>query len=488
MIRLLLRDIAKYLPAQIVPAFIGLISIPIITCLFAPGEYGNYTLVMATVVILATLLGWLPMSIIRFYPIYEKSKKLNVFYWNIINLNFISIFIVTVVFLLSLYFIKSYISPRLYFLLHVGVGVLIFTGIFDVFQYFLRSMRKVNWYSNFAIWKSIVGFGLGLGLIIFFRLGIESLLWGAILSMAIALPLLWKKATESVPIRHTNIKPFLVREMAKYSFPLVVGNLAAWILNLSDRYILEIFQGSRAVGIYSASYNIADRSIMLIVTLVMLASRPILMNIWEKEGEVKSKEFVSKVTRYYLMGGIPAVIGVSVLAKPIMLVLTGQQYHEGYKVIPLVALGALFVGLQHRFQNGFLFYKKTGFITFAIAISGLLNLGLNFLFVPKYGYIAAAATTFISYVFLLFLMVIGSNRIFAWKFPFKTLMNSIYASAVMGMIIYFISDKLTSLIWLNLVLALCLGGIVYVVLLLLLREFQPEEKDIIKKVFVKYWK
>jgi len=218
--------------------------------------------------------------------------------------------------------------------------------------------------------------------------------------MAIILPFLWKKATESVSIRHTKIDPFLVKEMAKYSFPLVVGHLAAWILHLSDRYIIEIFQGSRVVGIYSASYNMANRSIMLIVTLVMLASRPILMHIWEKEGEARSKEFLSKVTRYYLIGCIPAVVGLSVFAKPIILLLTGQQYHEGYKVIPLVALGALFVGLQHRFQNGFLLHKKTGFITFAIATAGLINLGLNFLFVPKYGYMAAAATTLIAYAVL----------------------------------------------------------------------------------------
>jgi len=178
MAKTLLKDIVKYFPARIVPAFVGLISIPIITYLFEPGEYGNYTLVMATVVILATLLGWLPIATIRFYPTYEKSKELDVFFGNIIKVNFISIFIVTVTFLLSLLVIKNYVSPKLYYLLHVGVGVLIFTGIFDVFQYFLRSKRKVREYSNFAIWKSLIGFGLGLGLVVFFRLDIGGLLWG----------------------------------------------------------------------------------------------------------------------------------------------------------------------------------------------------------------------------------------------------------------------------------------------------------------------
>ena len=71
------------------------------------------------------------------------------------------------------------------------------------------------------------------------------------------------------------------------AFPLVIGNLAAWILSVSDRYILEIFQGSEEVGIYSASYNISERSIMLITALFMLASGPISIHIWEKESKEK---------------------------------------------------------------------------------------------------------------------------------------------------------------------------------------------------------
>jgi hypothetical protein len=90
MIKGFLKDAAKYLPAQIAPAIVGFISIPIITRLFAPEDYGNYSLVMATVMILVTLVGWLSMSIIRFYPAYERDNKLDFFCGNIIKLTFIS--------------------------------------------------------------------------------------------------------------------------------------------------------------------------------------------------------------------------------------------------------------------------------------------------------------------------------------------------------------------------------------------------------------
>ena len=74
-----LKDAVKYLPAQIVPGIVGFISISVITRIFSPQDYGNYSLAMAAVMVLATLCGWLPMSIIRFYPSYERDKKLDLF-------------------------------------------------------------------------------------------------------------------------------------------------------------------------------------------------------------------------------------------------------------------------------------------------------------------------------------------------------------------------------------------------------------------------
>lgn len=481
-----IKDLGKYMPSQVVPGIITFISVPIYTRIFLPQDYGNYSLVMATVMVLSTLMGWLGMSVIRFYPAYDKDKKLNIFFGNIISLIFISILAIILISLILLFSIKSHISSKLYFLMYVGIGAFTVSAIFNVFQCFLRSKRRVNLYSGFAVWKSMASLGIALFLIYFLNKDIESLFWGVILSTVIILPLLCKKAVEGTSAFHFKIDSFLTKKIAKYSFPLVLGNLAAWILSLSDRYILGIFKGSQEVGIYSASYNISNHSVMLFVTLFYLASGPISMHIWEKKGESESKEFINKVTRYYLLFCIPLIIGLSILSRSIIDIMTGKQYFEGYKIIPFVTLGILFLGLQQRFQAGFLFYKKTSFITFAIVSSGLLNLFLNFLFVPRYGYFAAAITTLVSYVFLLFLMILLSRRFFVWQFPFKSLAKAACASAIMGISVYFVRIRLISSTLINLVFSVFLGGLIYFILLFLFREFQSAEKEAMKQILVKY--
>ena len=75
-----LQDVAKYLPAQVVPALVGVVSIPVITSLFPPHEYGLLSIVLATVAIAVTLLGWIPTAIVRFLPAAERDGTLPRFF------------------------------------------------------------------------------------------------------------------------------------------------------------------------------------------------------------------------------------------------------------------------------------------------------------------------------------------------------------------------------------------------------------------------
>jgi len=475
------KDLLKYLPAQIVPSLVGMIAIPIVTRLFPPADYGNYVLVIATVSVLTTIVGWLSMSIIRFYPACERDGRLPELYGTVIKWLLISVITLAAFFSGVIFAARAKLGNQLYYLMLIGTLVFVLNATFQTLQHFLRAKRQVGWYSSFSIWQSVAGLGIGIALVMAFRFNVEGLLWGSVLNTVVVVPLLWKLAIRGGSWQ-TGVSIDLTKEMAKYGFPLVVANLAAWILSLSDRYILEVFRGAHEVGIYSASYAISEKSILLLASLFMLASGPIGMNIWEKEGEKKSQEFVSKLTRYYLLICLPAVVGLSVLARPGIDVLTAPEYYQGFRIVPLVALGGFFLGLQQRFQAGLAFHKRTNLIMIGIITSGLLNLGLNFLLVPRYGYMAAAVTTVISYAVLLVAMIIISRRYFVWEFPLKSLGKIALASGVMGAVVYPIGNSFTSSTLLNLILGTCVGVVVYCLMLFLLREPQKEEIQALREL------
>jgi O-antigen/teichoic acid export membrane protein len=476
MIRNFINDFLKYLPTLVIPAIVGFIAIPVITRLFPAEDYGIYILVMATISILTTITGWLGMCIIRFYSAYEKDNKLGLFYNNIIKLLLLSIIAETIVFLIFLLLLKSKMSIELYQLMLIGTMFFILTAIFQVLLQFLRIKRQLGWYTSFSIWQSIAALGIGLALVMVFGYGVNGLLWGAVLSLVVALPLVWKMTVHGkVALRTEGISAALTKEMAKYGFPLMIANLAFWMLSLSDRYVLDLFRSAQEVGIYSASYALSEYSILLFTSLFALAGGPIIMNLWEKEGVEKSREFLNRLTRYYLLLCFPAAVGLSILAKPAIGILTPPQYYEGYRIVAFIACGVFMLGLQQRFLAGLLLYKKTAYTMTVIIISAILNLGLNFWLVPRFGYMAAAVNTLISYMLLLILTIVLSRRYFIWRFPFKTLGRVACASVIMGAIIYPVGNSLTPSPLFNLIAAICIGGLVYFTLLFLFREPQKEE-------------
>lgn len=475
MYRDFLKDMIKYLPSLAVPALVGVIGLPIYTRLFTPEDYGNYSLVMATVTIMSIIVGWLGMATIRFYPLYEQKKQIVQLRDNVIILLFASLITLSGFYMGILYLVRNNISSRLRNLLTIGCLMFIIMASFEVFQQFLRAKRWAGLYSLFHIWNSIAGLGFGLALVACFNLNVEGLLWGHVLGMSLAFPLLFRYAIRGFPDLR-SLSSGLAREMAKYGFPLVMGNMAAWMLSLSDRYIIEYLRNSREVGIYSAGYTLSEKSIIFITNLIMLAAGPLSVRIWEIGGEGNARKFTTIVTRYYLLLAVPTVVGVSVLARPIMEIMVGPSYREGYKVIPLVAFGGFFFGLQQRFQAGHIFYNKTYYVMASIFVAGLFNFMLNLLFIGKYGYMAAALTTLCGYFVLLFLMIITSRKYFKWRFPFTTLVRAVTASSIMGLVIYPFGYVLHLAVALKLAIGSILGIFFYVVFLLLVGEFNAREK------------
>lgn len=472
-----IKDMLKYLPAQVVPGLVGLVSIPVVTRLFPPAEYGNYSLAAATVMVLSTFFGWLPTSVIRYYPAYEREARLAVFNATIVRLALMALAGLAVLYYVPLVVLRTRMSVQLWRLLVIGGGLFLVTCAFNLLQWFLRAKRRVGRYSVFAVWQSVAAFGLGMALIFLLGCSIEGLLLGGILSIVLVLPLLWREAMD----RNMRISAIgridwqTARATFVYGMPLVVSNLAAWILSLSDRYIIGLFRDNQEVGVYSLSYNIADKSLTLLVALFFMAAAPIGMRIWENRGVPESRRFATDVTRLFLVACIPLVVGLSVLSKSVIGIMAGAGYEDGHRIMPYVLFGVLLLGIGQRYQMGLLFQKQTSLITVATVVAGLLNVLLNVLFVPDYGYFAAAITTLASYAVLLLAMVWLSRRVFVWDFPWKSMVNVALASGVMAIFVYGAEYAIRPAPLAALLVGASVGTIVYGLMLLALREFSSQE-------------
>lgn len=485
MTRDFIKDFIKYIPSVILPAGISFLSVPLYTRFFPPAEFGEYSISLATSNIFIIFSGFLSMSIIRFLVIYEKDNKLEDFYIYLSKAIIISIFFLTLLFFIIVLSIKRILSVNLFTLMMYGVIYFFLISIFNTITSLMWARREINLYNFFTIIRSLIVLIVVIFLVLIFKMNIKSIYIGNIFIITASLPFLLVKSRLKNPfIKKSNFNRFF-SEIFKYSFPLVLGNLAAWILSLSDRYIIMFFRNSFEVGIYSASYNISENSVLLLINLFQLASSPIMMNIWEKEGIEQSRKFISNLTRYYIMVCLPFIFFLSSLSKPLFLILVEKQYFEGYKVLPLVTFGAFFLGLQMRFQAGFIFLKKTFFITIATIISGIINILLNLIFVPVYGYIFAAVNTLFSYFIFFLLIAILSKNYFTFPFPYKSTFKIVIASIIPSAFIYWFTDFISINPIIEILISLFIGVIIYISLLIIMSEISESEIKKIKEFFIK---
>lgn len=485
MIKDLLKDIGKYLPSQIVPGLAGLVLLPIITRLFPPEDYGNYVLVRYMLTIMGTLtVGWLAAAIIRLHSVYSVNNTLHEFVGAMILLAAVVIAAVTALGVSVLLVMGAGGSSEVLVLIRVGLAVFVSESVFRILTAYLRAERRVGWYSATMAWVNIARLGLGILLVTTFGFGVEGLLWGTLLAIAVIIPVVWRVAIGRFLPRGWTFRSALpiFRKAAGYGLPLIVVQLASLVIMLSDRYVIAWFRDSTEVGIYSAGYIIPQQTVHIIGTMFVMASGPILYKIWDKDGPSVAGGLISRLTRYYLLLAIPAAVGLTVLARDIMRVLTGPEYQAGYRVVPWVAWSVFLIGITNRFSVVLTCAKRTRVIMYCNLFCAALNVGLNMIFVPLFGYVAAAVTTLVSFAVDLALKVTISRRYLTWRYPFGSLARISVAGAAMGGVVYLLGRTLPMSPLVTVLLAIVAGAVVYGGMLLAVGEFRPEEIQGVRRV------
>jgi len=435
MLKKFVKDIAIYSPSRFLPAITAFITTPILTRLFPPDEYGYWALATSVSAFLVSLgASGFGSAVIRFYPAYKAKSTLNVFFATLGVLVGSAITIVAGISFLTLLLFKEYIPPALYPLLPLVIMIFIAQSIFSVFISVMRAQGRSRSFTSFQLFINYSSLGVGLLLVVVLGLRVEGLLWGNFLTLLLTLPFLIFLATKRVGIRpHLFHLPDAL-QIWQYAWPLILGNMAMWGLRVSDLFIISAFRSERDIGLYSVSYNLSAKSIELLVGLFLLSVSPLVYSTWENEGREATEKTLTMVTRVYLILCLPAAVGLSVLAFPFVALLTAPDYYDGSKIVGLVAFSSFAWGLANIAMMGIAIKKRARRIGANQIVAAFTHIGLQLLMISRFGYVAAAISTLISYTVLLILQSIASRPHLTWRFPFSTLRNVIAASSVMGLV------------------------------------------------------
>jgi O-antigen/teichoic acid export membrane protein len=493
--RLLSRTLSDYLlyfPALTVSGLMGLATVAVLSKFFSPADYGHYTLAFSTLLLLSMLTGlWLRSSVMRLLPQYAASKQVDEFLGTLVGAG--TFFAIAVVFLyaLVLSLLKHSLDEQLYRLLWLVVpGVPILT-IFGVLQESHRIQGHSALYSGLILLRVLGGFLVGLLLAVPLGWGPAGMLLGLIIVIAGAVGghLILAGRRLVVKARTVRWSGSVLRDMLAYTLPIAGLNLASTILAISDRYFIEAYLNSYDLGIYAASYGIAEGGMRLIANTFLISTEPAIFKSWVTDGSQVAFRFIERLFRYYVILALPALVGLSLLRHEIVTLFTTPEYAGGSVVVIYVSLALFLHGYSLIVGTVFDATKRTmiPFVTFLIA--GLFNVILNLLLLPRFGYLAAAWSTCAGYGLLLGLNVVAARRIVRLRIVGGHLWKIGLASAGMGVFVLAAQHWLSPSA-LSLAVTIALAVIIYLVLILAIGVTMPEEKQALKArlkgVFVRF--
>jgi O-antigen/teichoic acid export membrane protein len=271
--------------------------------------------------------------------------------------------------------------------------------------------------------------------------------------------------------------PRLVEDI-KLGLPLVIVYMVDFILNSSDRYVITAFMSVTAVGYYNSAYALGT-FIVLLPKISGVVLPPMVSKAVDTGNDTEARTMVNYTVKFFLLAAVPFVVGSAVMSKPLLTLLANQEVADhAFLVTPIVALGTLFYGLNIILSNVLFVRLKTTVMFKANFIAAILNVGLNLLiFSFIRNILVAAISTFLSYLIAFIFFHRAVTLDWPIDYDFKTIIKSIMASSVMGVVLGLISSQLViGIPGVAFVMAeIIIGIIVYCLVIILLKTFSPKE-------------
>ena len=196
--------------------------------------------------------------------------------------------------------------------------------------------------------------------------------------------------------RIVNIKKFdvpLLKEMLKFSIPMIFSTTAWWAMNSIDKYMLIDWFGIETSGLYGVAQKLP--------TIISVLSN-IFVQAWQisaisAHGEKGSDEFYTNIYKVYETGLFIAAAVIIYLTKPLASIMFQKDYFSAFIFAPVLILSGVYSCLSMFLQSPFVAEKKSGALLKTTLIGLVFNIIANIVFLKMMGPIGATYATMIGF-------------------------------------------------------------------------------------------
>lgn len=372
---------------------ISYLLLPLYTSQLDPSEYGNYDFICTLSVFLCPIITLLMEESMFRYLIDADSKVQRK---KIITQTIIYTFFGTVLFTIIAALIMGLGTDYTPMYITAIITFIISNILIGLSNALSRGLGKIKLYSvsNFILGISTIV--LNIIFILALKAGAEGLLWAN--TIANALTAIIILAILKLPKYIGKIDKPLMKDMIKYSVPLVPNSISWSIINMSDRIILTQMVSSAANGIYAMA-NKFPNIINVLYGYFYTAWKESAAKIVKEDNKNQYYNSIYHDAKRFLYAITICLIAVMPFAFPIFI---NEAYDEAYIYIPIVMIATYYSNLSSFYGGIFSAYKDTKIMGTTTIVAAVINLVIDLLLVNTLKIYAACFSTLIANLIVYF--------------------------------------------------------------------------------------
>ncbi len=260
-----------------------------------------------------------------------------------------------------------------------------------------------------------------------------------------------------------------LRQHIQPIFTLFAMSVAISIYTALDTTMLGFIAGDEQVGFYTAATRI-NKIIISVITAASAVLLPRLSFYVSQHNEKQFSELSTKALNLILLLSLPCSVGLSLVARPAVLVFSGNKYEPA--ILTMQIMNPIIIAISFSGLIGIQIFMPLGkekITLVSVILGALINFCLNIFFIRQYGAVGAGVATVCAESSVTIFQLFFARKYFDWKKIFPHFVQCIIACAIMAVVI-FLCLKIELNLILQLVFCVFSGAFTYGTVLLLLHN------------------
>jgi O-antigen/teichoic acid export membrane protein len=485
------RGVFIILCISLLAAFLGYLVRVILAKNLSMEEFGLFYAVFAFLGLIGVFksLGF-DKALARFIPEFVHKKEDNFIKSSIIYVAAIQFVtnsvIIVAVYLLSDFLAVNYFQSAQASIVLILMAIAFFLDSFSqVLKFVFQGFKKMSYFSGIDLIRMVliiaivlIGFRLNYGLLS----PISAYIIAPVILLVIFSWILVKKVFPKFFKSEFSVNRKLIRRISKYSIFVLATSVGGVILYYTDVLTLTYFTDLKIVALYSVALPTA-KVLMYFPRAIGGILLPLTTELWVKKKLEILKAGVESLYKYSVILIVPLVFMMFSFTEILINVLYGNAYIPASNTMKILVIGMIFGILYGVNINFFAGIGKPQITSKIVYIAAIFNLITNLVLIPIIGIIGAAIATTLSYFIMMLIGLIEIRKFITISFPMKIWAKTILAGLIFTFVIWLLKGIFVFNVWLETAIVLAISGIVYIVLLFLLKIVNVAElKDLYKRI------